>query len=298
MFEHLGPAPFSPEERLLRLESTKVPFPPQSTELTFLLSHHDSEQDLPPNFSDMVAEADVVLMELMCWTKGDYERWNLVSQGDSTAFNAVTTRFQAQHDNGYDTALAKGLYGSQKPVRFPDLPYSRKNYAVWEKGDDIIDAFFDTASTLNGILRAKRAAQTYDIEEKFFKRDKYFLKSLYPTIIEPFKNKSIDHPIRALFPVGALHRTLPHLIRKQAARQAVANQHTVVEVYHGDIRHPLHELYLAYLQKLPLTDEALLRHALVGEDPRTTNYTQIEAMNEPELRMELTKRLGAAGIHI
>jgi hypothetical protein len=267
MYSISGELPASFEAK--KLNDINIRFPDKPTHLTFLHTMHEGMDDFPEDIIDLVDEHDVILLESPSWTQDDQELVQAISDGDGDAL-----KYYDEHIKGsssFFNALPHTFFASRKQIRFCDLPGTNKTLDLIERRVELADKPFKTKSVAD-FVQAGRAFFDFSIKEFCYRRDRHMLRTIYTQLTAPEAVQSLP-AASGLFIVGALHKAIPHVIRRQVSLQDRPDQ-TISTRFVGDTRESMADAYFKYLQGESYTDVEVLKGYLrfiATNDPTTVN---------------------------
>ncbi len=246
---------------LKKLKGIKVGFPDVETNITFLHTSHTHREDLPKDIERILDNTDVVLLEGYAPHPESSDIDQAISDGSEEALNDYRNYFNDGSD--FSIALREAFFGLEKPIVSCDVPYGKKTEQAVGQREKLLESAFASQS-LAEFVRRGRAFFDHSIQEFSFSRDKYFLRNVYSELTSPFVDEVLPERIDGLFVLGAMHKTVPCAIRRQVELQGLDN-HTVSEMFVGDTRDPLADMYYDFLQGKRYDDVDVLKAFLVAQ---------------------------------
>jgi hypothetical protein len=274
-------APIDESVELKKFNGINVPFPEQPTSLHFLLTRHSFATDLPDNFGDYLQDADALILEGANWHPEIQDMLNAISYGDEKAqkdYQAMNTS-QLGDRAGFPNRVAHEVLGTGKPVRFCDIPFTRKNI---EKAQKLFLAVSGEEMQSFSVFTAisRKYYQNY-IKEGLFERDKHILRNVYP-ILRSAVGEGVS-PARGLFLIGGTHRSIPFALRKKIAAGGL--DHQISETYYGeDGMDYAASVYVKFLQGQPIEEADFFRSFLDKDRGASPEYRE-EVFTAPDERI-------------
>ncbi len=279
-------------ESLKRLEVVNVPLPDYPTTLTFLFVNHRYPQDLPPNLRELVEAHDMVILEGLGWHQDEFDSRNRISDGDISAQREHDLQFRLAGEKGFGSALNQAIFGTKKPIRYCDLPASKKAreaVSAHRNGFNVRRAI-----SVDHAIALGRNYFSQTLDKFILSRDRYILKNIYPTIDEVKRTLSLESP-SALIIYGRGHHFPAEVLADKTARDA-RGLHQVRILTYGDFDPASKfndDLYKEYLKGNPPADDLLIKSIIASVFRLTPEEAEVLDQDSGEsLRQGFAKLIG------
>jgi hypothetical protein len=201
-----------------QLDQTEVVFPRGAVHIDFLFIEHNSPRNLPEEFGGLVAEADIVSIEAVNWSRrGAYLR-QAIADGDPEALAEMSRLLPLNTQGGLWRRIHKGLFDSQVKVHSPEAPEHHpvaNAYLTALQEETRFLKLHTTDLAANEPTTLRNLAKMLDsMMATIAERDKYTLQHFFPA-----ETLQSDSDVRLLAIFGLAHRVLAPAIVRQAEGQ-------------------------------------------------------------------------------